>query len=248
MSALGPIRSRFLEKVRRDGRRLFNLVRGMKWSSLKPVEIARRIDRPSPTILEIGCNDGSDTLRFLRAMPDARIYCFEPDPRAIRRFRQQIGSGHDNVKLVEIALSDRTGTIDFYPSSGRYPGGGDDKPEGWDLSGSIRRPKNHLIEYPWVKFDQVMPVQTRRLDDWCAENGVRQVDFIWMDVQGAEGDVIAGAREILKSTRYLYTEYSNRETYEGQLSLKTLLARLPAFKVVARYPNDVLLMNRKVLR
>ena len=99
--------------------------------------------------------------------------------------------------------------------------------------------------HPWVKFEKTITVSTCRLDDWCAENGVKQVDFIWMDVQGAEGDVIAGAPKILQETRFLYTEYSNKELYDGQPSLKRLLAQLPSFDVVARYEGDVLLRNRK---
>jgi hypothetical protein len=118
-------------------------------------------------------------------------------------------------------------------------------PDGRDLSGSIRRPKNHLIEHPSIKFEKIIIVSTCRLGDWCAENGVEQIDFIWMDVQGAEGDVIAGASTILKHTRFVYTEYSDNEMYEGPLSLKGLLARLPSFDVIARYPKDVLLKNRK---
>ena len=87
-------------------------------------------------------------------------------------------------------------------------------------------------------------MQTLTLDDWCSQNDIANVDFIWMDTQGAEGDVIAGARNILQKTRFLYTEYSNNELYEGQLSLKELLAHLPSFDVIAKYPGDVLLRNR----
>ena len=145
------------------------------------------------------------------------------------------------MKLFEIAVSDRTGQIDFHMSTSDDPSG-----EGFDQSGSIRRPKNHLIEHDWVKFEKTTTVATSRLDDWCAANGVSQIDFIWMDVQGAEADVIAGAPNILQKTRFLYTEYSNNELYEGQVSLRKLLALLPSFEVVTRYPGDVLLRNRKI--
>jgi FkbM family methyltransferase len=173
-------------------------------------------------------------------MPQAKIYCFEPDPRAIRSFKNNLGPDLDKVELFELAVSDRTGQVDFYSSTGG------DRPEGWDLSGSIRRPKNHLHVYPWVKFETIVTVDTCRLDDWCARNGVKQVDFIWMDVQGAEADVIAGAPKILRETRFVYTEYSNKELYEGQLPLKSLIRQLPSFEVVARYRKDVLLRNRRI--
>jgi FkbM family methyltransferase len=226
--------------LKRPIRNLFNQVRGVTGTPLTHEEIAALINKSDPTILEIGCNDGADTLTFLRVLPQAKIYCFEPDPRAIRRFKKKLGSQLDKVKLFEIAISNQTGPISFHSSSGG------DLPGGWDLSGSIRRPKNHLSEHPWVKFDNIITVRTCRLDDWCADNDIKQVDFIWMDVQGAEGDVIKGASKTLQKTRFLYTEYNNNELYEGQPSLKILLALLPSFKVVTRYPDEVLLKNMKI--
>jgi len=117
-------------------------------------------------------------------------------------------------------------------------------PEGWDCSGSIRKPKNHLKVHPWCKFEKNIVIETKTLDTWCREQGIDRIDFIWMDVQGAEIDVIRGARNALKKTRYLYTEYSNKELYEGQLSLKQVLKELVEFDVVVRYPDDILLKNK----
>jgi len=200
-----------------------------RWLMTTPLthnEIARLVGRPDPTIVEIGCNDGSDTLAFLEAMPMARVCCFEPDPRAILSFKRNLRSRLERVSLSEIAISDRNGTIAFHMS-----GSGPVMGEGWDQSGSIRAPKNHLLEHPWVTFGKTITVKTRTLDSWCAEHAVTKIDFLWMDVQGAEGDVITGATEILKRTRFLYTEYSNNELYEGQLPIRRLLALLPSFKV-----------------
>lgn len=227
--------------------RLYDFARGLSYRArgitltpLTPQAIAALVRMPDPTILEIGCNDGSDTLRFLNAMPAAKLYCFEPDPRAIARFKTKLGAALPRVRLFEGALSDRGGQIEFHVSDGPSP----DSQAGWDLSGSIRRPKNHVVYDPAVRFEKTIPVNTCRLDDWCAEHGIEEIDFIWMDVQGAEGDVISGATRILKRTRFLYTEYSNNELYEGQPSLTQILAALPAFEVRARYPYDVLLENR----
>jgi 16S rRNA C1402 N4-methylase RsmH len=101
--------------------------------------IAALIKKQNPTILEIGCNDGTDTLAFLRVMPKAKIYCFEPDPRAVKRFKERMGTYFDKVKLFEVAVSDQTGQIDFHQSSGDVPDGlhlpyGFDLPDGWDFS------------------------------------------------------------------------------------------------------------------
>jgi 2-O-methyltransferase len=227
--------------LRRWIRTVMYRAQGITTRSLTHETIAALIGKPDPIILEIGCNDGNDTLRFLRTIPRSTIYCFEPDARAIARFKARLGPDLGRVNLIEVAISDRAGQIDFHASDGG------DLPEGWDLSGSIRRPKNHTKANSWVKFERTVSVNTCRLDDWCADSGVTEVDFIWMDVQGAEGDVITGGAKTLLATRFLYTEYSNDELYEGQLSLKELLARLPAFEVVRQYPGDVLLRNKLLL-
>lgn len=203
------------------------------------------VGKPDPNILEIGCNDGCQTLWFLEIFENPKVYCFEPEPRAIARFNAKVGQ-RSNVNLFEIALSDHNGDITFYQSGGQR----DEKPakampQGWDLSGSIRQPKDHLTVYPWVTFDQSITVKTATLDTWCKEHGIEVIDFIWMDVQGAEIDVLRGGMNTLSKTRFIYTEYSNTELYEGQYTLKQLLKHLKNFKVLIRYLGDVLLRNKQ---
>ena len=72
------------------------------------------------------------------------------------------------------------------------------------------------------------------------------VDFIWADVQGAEGDMIRGGLRVLSRTRYLYTEWSDDELYEGQATLTEILRLLPDFRVVELWSDDVLLENTRL--
>ncbi len=83
----------------------------------------------------------------------------------------------------------------------------------------------HLRRAPWCTFDSGSAVLMRSLDSWASEAGVDRVDFIWADVQGAEGDVISRGQHTLARTRYFDTEYSNEELYEGQIDLMSLLDR-----------------------
>jgi len=209
-------------------------------SSITQEFICQLVSRPNPTIIEIGCHDGTHTQWFLEIFDSPQIFCFEPDPRAAIRFKQKIGNIPE-VNFYQHAISNQNGTTTFYMSSGQES---EIMPEGWDCSGSIRKPKNHLKVHPWCKFEKNIVIETKTLDTWCREQGIDRIDFIWMDVQGAEIDVIRGARNALKKTRYLYTEYSNKELYEGQLSLKQVLKELVEFDVVVRYPDDILLKNK----
>jgi 2-O-methyltransferase len=196
--------------------------------------------RDDPVILDIGSNDGAHTRWFLDLFPRARVFSFEPDPRARKRYASNVVS--DRAVLFDLAISDRDGLIEFYVSSGSLGDVSDD----WDQSGSIREPKQHLKIWPSIKFEETIKVNTRRLDTWAAEQAVDSIDFIWADVQGAEVDLIKGGRVALSKTRYFYTEYNNTELYAGQIDLKTLLKALPEFEVVHRYSDDVLLRNKSM--
>jgi 2-O-methyltransferase len=199
------------------------------------------LHRPDPVVLEIGCNDGTNTAWFLEKFPSPRVYCFEPDPRARERFRERMGD-RSEVHLFPCAIGDRNGETSFHMSGGRETR---EMPGGWDFSGSIRKPKDHLVRFPGITFDQTITVPVRTLDSWCAEHGIDEIDFLWMDVQGAEMDVVQGGQVALRRTRFVLTEYSTVELYEGQARLRKLLRALTDFQVMARYPGDLLLKNRR---
>jgi 2-O-methyltransferase len=203
--------------------------------TLTAPEIRELVGKDDPIILEIGANVGQSTREFLKEMPNARIYCFEPEPRAVLEFKQAIAS--ENVQLFECAVGNKNGSVTFYQSSG------EGVHKNWNQSGSIRKPKAHLQRWPSVTFEDQIDIKIVRLDDWAKTHGISDVDFIWADVQGAEGDVIQGGLEVLQKTRFFYTEYSNEEYYEGQITLKELHASLGNFSIVKLFPMDVLFAN-----
>lgn len=206
-------------------------------------EILQLLKKDNPIILEIGTNDGQDSEDFINTFKNIQLYCFEPDPRAITRFKNRMKK-YSNYKLYEMAISNSNGEIDFHLSGGSNPGMpwyGD-----WDKSSSIKKPKLHLLQHRWCSFNNTIKVETKKLDDWFKEENLESIDFIWVDVQGAEKEMIEGAIETLKKTKYLYTEFDNVELYEGQPNLDTILKLLPDFKVVKFVENNVLLINDKV--
>lgn len=205
-------------------------------------ELVLLLGKDDPVIVEIGCNNGSHTVQFLERFPRARIYGFEPDPRAAADFKKRLG--HDpRVRLYEVAIAAQDGEADFFMSD-THPEAG--IPRSWYDSGSIRRPKKHLEVFPWVTFPRTIRVPTCRLDTWYQQNGIETIDFIWADVQGAEVDLIQGGLQALANTRYFYTEYANTELYEGQINLAQLLRLLPDFQLVYRFRGDVLLKNKRL--
>lgn len=193
--------------------------------------IEQRFAQPGAKVfLELGAHQGTDTV-WLARIPGVTLHAFEPDPR-------NHPPAGPNVIVNRLAICDRDGRGPFVLSA---EGWGRE----WTYSSSLKRPKNHLQHYP-VTFGRTIEVETVRLDTYCSRHVPGIIDLIWADIQGAEEEMVRGGLETLRRTRYLYTEYSDAEMYEGQATLAQLMAMLPAFRVIELWDDNVLLENTGV--
>lgn len=157
-------------------------------------------------ILEAGSYDGLDTEKMATLLSKSTIYTFEPVPELFNRTINRINK-YKNVYPFNLALSDQNGTAKFYSSNNS---------ENFTVaSGSLYEPKDHLIYYPDVLFDRCIEVKTVNLDDWCQANNIDHIDFMWLDMQGAELKVLQSAPKILKTVQYIWTEVAVVQTYHN---------------------------------
>lgn len=184
--------------------------------------------RGPQTVLELGSYVGDDTA-WMAAIPGVTMHCVEPDVR-------NVPPQWPNVTLYRKAIAAHDGRCEFILSTQR-------KGKPHTKSSSIRAPKHHLDKHPDVRFGDTVEVECVTLDTFTRGACLGEISFIWSDIQGAEGDMIRGGADTLARTRWLYTEYSNDEEYEGQPSLDEILCLLPDFRVAHKWPADVLLEN-----
>jgi FkbM family methyltransferase len=206
---------------------------------MKKNEIKKLLGKENPIIFEIGCADGKDTTEFLNTFNDLTIYCFEPEPTNINIVKNTIN--HKSHFLFEGVVSDKNGKVIFNRSR-------TNNPKSLRYSGSIKQPKEHLNEWPNIKFDETMTITSITLDKFCEDNKINKIDFIWADVQGAEKEMINGGKNILKNVKFLYTEYSNKEYYEGQSNLNQIKSILgDSWEIVKDFGTDVLFKNKNFI-
>jgi FkbM family methyltransferase len=110
------------------------------------------------------------------------VFCFEPTPESAESIRlvlkvRNIG----NVSVHQIALSDRVGVRPFHVLTCK----------GHNSLGPVKT-SQHLY---------MTEVATTTLDDFADENGIGHIDFLKVDVEGFEHEVIAGANRLLLSRR-----------------------------------------------
>jgi FkbM family methyltransferase len=180
----------------------------------------RRLFRSSEALIifDIGACEGEDTVRYSRIYPRARITAFEPLPANQALVRANLERyAVPNAEIVPLALSDRTGSATFHVSSGRPPelfAG-----ENWNYgnkSSSLLSPAQAAPMLGWIEFKETITVSTETLDNYCAARGIAHIDFIQMDVQGAEQLVLQGAKAMLPHVTAIWLEVSGQELYRGQ--------------------------------
>jgi FkbM family methyltransferase len=172
------------------------------------LELISRYLPPEPVVVEGGAHIGYDTVRFAAAWPDGVVHAFEPVPSLYAQLAEAT-RGLSNVHAHSLALGEADGTTRIHVSGGAVEAGRS------DASSSILPPKEHLRLHPQIRFNEELTVETLTLDTWRKRAGIDRIDFLWLDLQGYEPQVLAAAPETLAGVSAIHTEVSLLEMYEG---------------------------------
>lgn len=133
------------------------------------------------TIVEVGANSGSDTVNFLN-QPDTRVIAFEPTPELVLHLRNRF-KGNPNFTLYPAAVCEVNGWSEF-----NIAGSAD-----WGCSSlSTFNPDvhNQWPNRPDFHFTDKCIVPTVRLDTILDMNNVDSIDYLHIDAQGHDFDVL----------------------------------------------------------
>jgi len=188
---------------------------------LQPQEIVLKklYDQSAPiTILDIGACEGESSIRYSKMFPNSKIFAFEPLKKNVEMIERHIKKYNaSNVLVKSVCLSDRVGTVEFHVSSGT-PEKYKDKEVDWSFgnkSSSILPMGGASKEfYPWLNFTEKVEVPSTTVSQFMKDEGLKEVDFVHMDVQGAELLVLAGAD--LNTIKAIWLEVEVVELYKGQ--------------------------------
>jgi len=149
-------------------------------------------------IIHIGAHYGEEIPEYIHyGIQD--IVLFEPLTSNFNVLSERVKDLNANIEGHQLALGNDNKKVSMYLSSNEQQ------------SSSILKPKIHLTHHPNVTFDGVEEVDMVKLDDFS----YTKYNFINMDVQGYELEVLKGATETLKNIDYVYCEVNRDEVYEN---------------------------------
>ena len=146
--------------------------------------------------IHIGAHEGQEYPLYKMYGLDNLLF-YEPLPDNFAALKEKVGP---EVKLRNIALGNTTGTVEMYL-------------EDRGLSSSILEPAYHLEQYPQIEFNNKAEVEITRLDD--EEFDRNDYNFINVDVQGYELEVLKGATKTLEHIDLVLSEVNKEELYKG---------------------------------
>ncbi|NDG32103.1 FkbM family methyltransferase [bacterium] len=111
-----------------------------------------------------------------------------------------------NIITHQLALGSAENIANMYVSSNQKQ------------SSSLLKPKDHLVCHSDVQFLGLEEVKVDLLDNF----NYTGYNFLAMDVQGYELEVLKGARKTLEYVDYVYAEVNRAEVYEGNAFVEDL--------------------------
>jgi len=145
-------------------------------------EIIEQNLRDDCLCIDIGCHRGLILDAMIRRCPAGTFYGFEPIPRLSALLRKKYAS-NSRVTISDLALSSKDGDAAFFVDS--VPGW-----SGFQRRTSDGRPRSgHEIRVKTARLDDVLPNA--------------RPDIIKIDVEGAELQVMLGARQMITQARPL---------------------------------------------
>jgi FkbM family methyltransferase len=194
-----PVRAKYIDSpdatVRNDARQVQFFV-----------ERVRRGD----FVLDIGGNVGQYAVLFSSLVtPSGKVITFEPESshRGILCRNLQLNGFSDRVIVEDLALSDTTGTHAFFSRNDA-------------MSSLVKSGLGTNANSPDVN-ERV--VTTARLDDYLGMNKLHSPDWVKIDTEGAEINILRGARKLLHSRTSIVCELHPYAWEEFGTSFEELL-------------------------
>ena len=189
------------------------------------LQLARTLNPHGGVFVDVGANVGQLSL-FALTESTAAVHSFEPNPAMVRLLRRSRSENPLAARwhLHESAVGSSPGRLDLY----------------FDAHFSGTASLNAQWQGQGAQTVQI-PIVT--LDEWYADERVRQVDVLKMDVEGWEAEVVAGGSRVIASNKpYVWFEHNLSALRRSGLNPERVLERLQALGYsaywdIGRFPD-----------
>ena len=173
-------------------------------------------------IIHVGAHYGEELAQYEKN-EIKKVFAFEPLEVNLKILRQNASKLNSEIIIYPYGIGDKNEIQEMFISSNNAE------------SSSFLKPKDHLIHHPDINFKKGPRVSIRKLDDFNLD-----ANFLNIDVQGYELQVLLGASRTLNKVDYIYIEVNRSETYENNALINDIdeyLAKYKFLRVETSFAN-----------
>lgn len=134
-------------------------------------------------VLDIGANIGYFSMVMANLVsPQGKVYSFEPNPQMFERLQKNLEINpnlSEQIEIHQLAIGEKEGKANFFCP-----------PVGFEGLGGLQNTNR-------ISINNVINVDVITLDKFIEDNNIQRLDFIKLDVEGGEFDVLRGAKNTL---------------------------------------------------
>jgi len=172
---------------------------------LTAFELARsELGDGSMLVADIGARFGAEA-SWYRLRPLARVAGFEPDEVECDRLNARAAEGE---RFYPVALGRTPGRADLYVTA--EPGCSSLYPPSKAVTDRYPHTRQRLL------LQKVSSVEVSTLDEWVSKTSTERIDFMKIDTQGSELDILIGAGAVLDDCLGVEVEVEFSPLYDGQ--------------------------------
>lgn len=183
---------------------------------------------------DVGANFGTSSIHIAQSEPDTIVYAFEPTPYLVLSLMSKT-SKLKNYNIVPYAVSNFNGEADFH-----IAGQAD-----WGCSSLLKFSEDTSINWPErtdFKVTQTCKVKVITLKSFILEKQINAIDYLHVDTQGSDLNVLYGLEEYLSIVKEGTIEAANKPDilYQGQNTTQECVEFLKEnnFEICGIYSND----------
>lgn len=157
--------------------------------------------KPGMTVLDIGAHVGYYARMFSKLVgEDGRVIAFEPHPRTHQVLNQNV-SKFQNVTTLQMAVAEQNGTAELYDYLMMSASGSLHYDESMADLQRAQMSASDVAPRTEGGFQmQKYTVRTVPIDNCLMEMGIQQVDFVKMDIEGAEMGALRSMQATIKNS------------------------------------------------
>ncbi|MBT8457149.1 MAG: FkbM family methyltransferase [Rhodobacteraceae bacterium] len=183
-------------------------------------DVLRRIN--PEVVFDVGANVGKYSEAILRST-NAEVHAFEPIPINLERLREIQNKSNGRLIVNQVGVGDVPGMLELAYN-----------PDATAHASFL----NNVNEIPYINNEAMIEVEVTTLDIYAKKHSLTAIDFIKIDTEGFEAEVLTGMSNILSSAppKMVQIEFNTHQMLRGH-SIYTLSQLLPDFKLFQMLPG-----------